>query len=141
MKLTTWVAEYYAAGVGEAMAAAMPPRAWIESERHAQITDAGHARMLTERGSRRDILEALRTTSRCGWTALGGTRKGSHAALAGLERDGLIALTQPLKGAAAAFRTVRVAALTAQGHEIAGRGAADERRPGSARSSGKRWRC
>ena len=66
------------------------------------------------------------TTSRCGWTRLGGTRKGSHAVLAGLERDGLIALTKPLKGAAAAFRTVRVAALTVQGHEIAGRDAADE---------------
>ena len=59
VKLTTWVSEDYAAGVGEAMAAAMPPRAWIESERYAQITDVGHARMLTERGSRRDILEAL----------------------------------------------------------------------------------
>ena len=126
VKLTTWVSEYYAAGVGEAMAAAMPPRAWIESERYAQITDVGHARMLTERGSRRDILEALVDDKPVRVDGLGGARKGSHAVLAGLERDGLIALTKPLKGAAAAFRTVRVAALTVQGHEIAGRDAADE---------------
>ena len=125
VKLTAWVSEYYAAGVGEAMAAAMPPRAWIESERYAQITDVGHARMLTERGNRRDILESLVDDKPVRVEALG-TRKGSHAVLAGLERDGLIALTKPLKGAAAAFRTVRVAALTAQGHEIAGRDAADE---------------
>ena len=126
VKLTTWVSEYYAAGVGEAMAAAMPPRAWIESERYAQITDVGHARMLTERGSRRDILEALVDDKPVRVDGLGGARKGSHAVLAGLERDGLIALTKPLKGAAAAFRTVRVASLTVQGHEIAGRDAADE---------------
>ena len=34
-----WVADYYACGVGEAIATAMPPRAWIESERHARITE------------------------------------------------------------------------------------------------------
>ena len=39
--LTAWLAEYYACGPGEAMAAAMPPFAWIESERAAQITEAG----------------------------------------------------------------------------------------------------
>src|SRR6185436_16593357 len=30
--LATWVAEYYACGSGESIAAAMPPRAWIASE-------------------------------------------------------------------------------------------------------------
>ena len=60
VSLALWVAEYYACGAGEAIGAAMPPRAWIESERHARITDAGHARMLLERGARRDILEQLR---------------------------------------------------------------------------------
>ena len=44
---------------GEAMATAMPPRAWVESERYAQITEAGEARLLTERGARRRVLEAL----------------------------------------------------------------------------------
>ena len=44
--LAAWVAEYYACGVGEAIATAMPPRAWIESERHARITDAGAGALL-----------------------------------------------------------------------------------------------
>src|SRR5260221_854387 len=57
--LASWVADYYACGVGEAIATAMPPRAWIESERHAAITEAGEARMLSERGARRDLLELL----------------------------------------------------------------------------------
>src|SRR5260221_10190235 len=57
--LASWVADYYACGVGEAIATAMPPRAWIESERHAAITEAGGARMLSERGARRDLLELL----------------------------------------------------------------------------------
>src|SRR6266487_3167027 len=59
VSLIGWVSDYYACGAGEAMAAAMPPRAWIESERHARITDAGRARLLTERGARRQILDAL----------------------------------------------------------------------------------
>src|SRR3954453_15657943 len=32
VRLTNWVADYYACGPGEAIAAAMPPRAWVESE-------------------------------------------------------------------------------------------------------------
>jgi primosomal protein N' (replication factor Y) (superfamily II helicase) len=119
VNLTAWVAEYYAAGVGDAMAAAMPPRAWIESERHAQITDAGHARLLTERGRRRAILEALSGDKPVSVEKLSGVKRGGHATLIALEREGLIALTQPLRGAASAFRTVRVASLTAQGLDIA----------------------
>jgi primosomal protein N' (replication factor Y) len=38
--------------------------------------------------------------------------------LLALERDGLVRITQPLKGSADAHRTVRVAAITAQGHEV-----------------------
>src|SRR5262245_44441749 len=52
--LATWVADYYACGIGDAIATAMPPRAWIESERHVRITEAGEARLLPERGTRRD---------------------------------------------------------------------------------------
>ena len=44
------------------------------------------------------------------------SRKGSRTrALLDLQRDGLVEITQPLKGSAAAHRTVRVAALTAAG--------------------------
>jgi primosomal protein N' (replication factor Y) len=118
--LASWVAEYYACGTGEAISAAMPPRAWIESERHARITDAGHGRMLLERGARRDILEQLAADKPLRVGLLIGEGRGSHGAVSALERDGLLTITRPLIGAAAAFRTVRVAHLTAQGHDIAG---------------------
>ena len=117
VRLATWVAEYYACGVGEAIAAAMPPRAWVESERHAAITEQGHARMLTERGLRREVLERL-SDRPARVATLTGNKRGGHAALLTLERDALVTLTKPLKGAASAFRTVRVASITAQGLDI-----------------------
>ena len=116
--LAAWVAEYYACGIGEAMATAMPPRSWIESERHAHITDNGRARILSERGPRRQLLEALEDGRPVRVESLI-KKAGTHATLLGLERDGLVEITQPLKGSAAAHRTVRVVSLTAQGHEIA----------------------
>src|SRR5262249_17781576 len=121
--LAAWAADYYACGIGEAIATAMPPRAWIESERHARITDAGEARMLAERGARREILERLsggRIVSVAAPLppspkATAGRGRPSLAVLRGLEADGLVEFTQPLKGAADASRTIRVAVLTAQG--------------------------
>ncbi|MEO5897483.1 MAG: primosomal protein N' [Vicinamibacterales bacterium] len=116
LKLTAWVAEYYACGAGDAMSAAMPPRAWIESERHAQITDAGLEQEAGERGLRGEILAALRDGKPKRVDAIaGGT--GSYSVLAGLDREGLVQITRPLKGRASAYRTVRVASITAQGHE------------------------
>ena len=111
LRLVQWVAEYYACGAGEALSSAMPPRAWIESERHAQITDAGRERLALERGLRAEILARLadRKPARVDTLA---TRSGIYAALTALERDGLVDITRPLKGAASAFRTVRVATLT-----------------------------
>src|SRR5688500_17411123 len=124
VRLASWVAEYYACGAGEAIAAAMPPRAWVESERHAQITEAGEARLLTERGQRRQVLDALSGAGVVRVDSLrtaGGKAGGSpvHAALLGLAREGLVEVTRPLKGSANAYRTVRVAILTAQGHDLA----------------------
>jgi primosomal protein N' len=118
LTLAMWVAEYYACGAGEAIAAAMPPRAWIESDRHAHITDTGRARLAGERGARRQMLAALDTPDPARVEAIIG-KAGSHATLVGLERDGLIEITQPLRGQASAYRTVRVASLTALGHDAA----------------------
>ena len=123
VELASWVADYYACGVGEAIATAMPPRAWIESERHAAITEAGEARMLSERGARRDVLELLtggRVVSVGALAKKKKTSKGVPAVLAALEVDGLITLTRPLRGTADASRTVRVAVLSAQGSEQTG---------------------
>ncbi len=115
--LASWVADYYACGVGEAIATAMPPRAWIESERHAAITDAGEARMLAERGARREVLEALTGGRVVSVGALTKKSRGAPAVLPALETEGLITLTTPLKGTVDASRSVRIAVLTAQGTE------------------------
>ncbi|HVD90747.1 MAG TPA: hypothetical protein VNC21_00640, partial [Vicinamibacterales bacterium] len=115
--LAIWVADYYACGVGEAIATAMPPRAWIESERHARITEIGEARMLAERGARREVLELLSGGRLVSVGSLARKARGIQAVAAALEQDGLIVLTRPLKGAADASRTVRVAVLTTQGSE------------------------
>jgi primosomal protein N' (replication factor Y) len=115
--LAAWVADYYACGVGEAIATAMPPRAWIESERHAAITEAGEARLLVERGARRELLERLSGGRIASVAALTKKAAGAAAVLAGLEADALVTLTTPLRGTADASRTVRIAVLTAQGAE------------------------
>ncbi len=114
--LAMWVAEYYACGPGEAIAAAMPPRAWIESERHAHITAAGRARLAAERGARRELLAALDVVHPVRVETLVG-RTARHATLLALERDGLVEVTHPLRGHASAYRTARFATLTTQGHE------------------------
>jgi primosomal protein N' (replication factor Y) len=75
--------------------------------------------MLTERGTRREVLERLASGKPARVGRLAGDKHGGHSTLLSLQRDGLVTLTQPLKGSASAFRTARVATLTAQGHEIA----------------------
>ncbi len=97
----------------------MPPRAWIESERYAQMTEFGITRLLTERGLRRKILDALEEGKPVKTEVVLAQAPNAHATLLGLERDGLVEITRPLKGVADAHRTVRVARLTAQGHEFA----------------------
>jgi len=119
VRLSQWVAEYYACGAGEALAAAMPPRAWIESERHAQITETGRLRLLTERGIRRAVLDQLEEGKPLRVATLESNARGAHRALLTLERDGLAVLTQPLRGQASAYRTTRVVMLTAQGLDVA----------------------
>ena len=116
LRLVQWTSEYYACGAGEALAAAMPPRAWIESERHAQITAAGTAQAAAESGARGEVLHALSDAKPKRLDTIA-RRIGSYSAIAALEREGLIIVTRPLQGKASAFRTVRVATLTAQGYE------------------------
>ena len=117
VELCWWVADYYACGIGEVVATAMPPRAWVESERRARITDLGHARLLTEKGSRRAALDALEGGKILSFAALLKRPGVGPATVAALERDGLIELTRPLRGAADASKTVRYAVLTTQGHD------------------------
>ena len=128
--LALWVSEYYACGPGEAIAAAMPPRAWVVSERQVRITEAGltalHGR---PRASRRTILEVLADGAAHPVARLGRlvaarhgrparSARGLPALLGAMARDGLVTLAQPLKGTAKAFKTIRVARLTAHGLEL-----------------------
>jgi primosomal protein N' (replication factor Y) len=115
--LATWVADYYACGIGDAIGTAMPPRAWIESERHARITELGEARLLTERGARRQALDILSGGRVASIGALVKKAPSARAALTALQADGLVTLTLPLRGTADASRTIRVASITAQGAE------------------------
>ncbi len=126
VRLALWVGEYYACGAGEAVAAAMPPLAWVATERRAEITPAGRAALAGRPGAaRRRLLELLSDGASHRAAALDdGTRRrgpgrgrggGRHALLAAMAREGLVRLTQPLKGAASAFRRVRVARLTDEG--------------------------
>ena len=96
---------------GDAAAGVDRERAARGDHRERGSADAHRARRAA-RGPR----DADRRTRGVGWLD-DEARQGVAAVLAGLERDGLVTLTRPLKGTAAASRTVRVAALTAQGSE------------------------
>ena len=127
--LALWAAEYYVAGPGETVAAAMPPFAWVESERRVSITDAGRARLAATRGDRnsapllvlRVLADGRRFTARELSAVAGAARGGLDAVIRGLLRDGLVTSERSMKGKASAFRTVRVVSLSVEGQELAAR--------------------
>ncbi len=148
--LALWVAEYYACGPGEALAAAMPPRAWIASERQVRITDEGRA--VDAAGLKGDILaalghgkavrvETLASALRPGARGRRRRAAGVHAAVAALERDGLVRVLQPLRGTAHAFKTEGVATITAQGHDVVERLGRDAAEPAEVLRLGARQRA
>ena len=130
VRLALWTAEYYACSAGEALAAAMPPLAWVESEclarrlgnAAAATADEG-AHPLTP--NRRALLRAIPDDRWISIRALvphvasgrsGRARRAPVRALVhALERDGLVETTTVLKGRASAFRTVPVVELTPAG--------------------------
>ena len=134
VELALWVGDYYASGPGPAVAAAMPPKAWVVSERHAQITPAGRAALSGQlREGRRQVLDLLTDggahpvarLARAIAETQGGpeTRQGGlYARLTALARDELITLSQPLKGSASAFKSISVARATPHGLEMLERG-------------------
>ncbi|MEW5983342.1 MAG: primosomal protein N' [Acidobacteriota bacterium] len=133
VKLALWVSDYYACAPGEAVAAAAPPMAWIESRRVVTVTPDGQRRLeaddlgdlppLQAAGLR--VLAAGKSlpvsTFRSRLAAkLGrpGTAPGGWA-LRALERAGLVNVSQLLGGQRMAYRTTRVAELTPQGQVVA----------------------
>jgi primosomal protein N' (replication factor Y) len=131
LDLALWVGEYYACGAGDAVAAAMPPRATVQSERRVEITDRGRERLAGDgnglSGTRAAILAALPSIRRAvpvstlNSTLESAGRSSEAAAVASavrtLERDGLVRISQSLRGVVSAHKTVRVAAITVQGQE------------------------
>jgi primosomal protein N' (replication factor Y) len=134
--LGLWVADYYACGPGEAIAAAMPPFAWVESEWRVRITAdgvsrAGQVRAVARPTLRGSILSSLVDGA---WTPLRSVayrmeqraagRKGravpARAAVRALQAEGLVEIDDVLGGKAEAFKTVRVAAITALGRQALG---------------------
>lgn len=121
--LASWVAEYYVSTPGEALAAAMPPRAALASERRVRITTRGREAVRQAGGLRAQLLQALEargveplvTLSRRLATGARSPARGLHALVNAMAADGLVEIEQPLIGRAEAFRTERVAAITAQG--------------------------
>ena len=129
VNLALWVGEYYACGPGEAIAAAMPPRAWVVSERQVRITDAGLEALGDHpHGTRQAILEQLagggaRPVAQLERQVAGRrqTTRGAtslHGLLGAMAGDGLVTLGQTLKGTASAFKTMRVARITTHGLEL-----------------------
>jgi primosomal protein N' (replication factor Y) len=138
VELAAWVADYYACGPGEAVATAMPPYAWIESERAVQITEAGRAAagadwaLVAHADERpnvdRDALALLHALDRGKPVPVrvlaqklareaGIAATATHALARSLERQGLVATSRALRGRFAAFKTARVASVTLAGIE------------------------
>jgi primosomal protein N' (replication factor Y) len=120
--LVQWVAEYYAAGPGESLSAAMPPGAWIEPERIFALTDAGHAALTG--GSVPSDVERLLGALAGGPASL--RQLEGAAAAEGLDRlvrtlvsEGLVHSSHDAPRRLHAFRNVRIAALTVQGLDVA----------------------
>ncbi len=152
LSVARWVADYYLAGAGETIAAAMPPGAWIESARAVVISPKGRAEIeAVERGgrrvtpSRRLVLGALADGRTLALAALStrlrhalsdGDAVAALKTVRGLARDGLVTMTHTMSGRRSAHKTRRVVALTAQGHELAG-ASNDSPSDGSARGKAR----
>jgi primosomal protein N' (replication factor Y) len=120
--LCLWVADYYLSGPGDALAAAMPPGAWVESERTFRLTalgqDAAPGDGDTVRSAVLRHLAGGARTTRALARAAGG--RSVDSTLRVLERGGMIERVTALKGRGDAFRTELVAHLTPAGRTVAG---------------------
>jgi primosomal protein N' (replication factor Y) len=131
VSLAAWVAEYYACGPGDAIGAAMPPFAWVESELRARATQAGLRQAASNQGATRGTLRSSLLSLLAGgaWTPVrslayqlehaGGSRRPRavpvRALIRQLESQGLVEVEDVLTGRSSAFKTRRVAAITAAG--------------------------
>ncbi len=132
VRLALWMAEYYACGAGEAIAAAMPPFAWIESERAVEITEHGRAALEHDVGLGSGLgpqIALLRMLASGKPVPLRVLRRRLsrdskdesdvrvHSVVRSLERAGLVRVTTALRGRSTAFKTIKVAAISVGGLE------------------------
>jgi primosomal protein N' (replication factor Y) len=132
VRLALWTSEYYACGAGEALAAAMPPLAWVESECLARRTERGRLQSRArDSRSRRTYRSAIlsdipddRWISVKAIAAQLGRRSAAQKArvpvraiVLALEREGLVETDTVLKGRTSAFKTIPVVSLTRIGVE------------------------
>ncbi len=137
--LALWMADYYAASPGEALAAAMPPRAWVESRRLVGATEEGlrqlaagdastalplHLRALRLIGSARPLpvsTLAARLARAPDAEARPDRPPPIAAIVRSMERAGLVSVSQALSGDADGSKFAAKAVLTAQGLDLAAR--------------------
>jgi len=134
--LARWAAEYYAAGDGETIAAAMPPFALTEGRRAYAVTDRGRAALASTAlaGDARAVLEALEHSCEIGKNPEAAS--DLEATLRQLRRHGLVSVRTIAPLVPSGFVRVRVAALTAQGLEMAHGLGDDSAAPGENKALG-----
>jgi len=115
--LALWVADYYLASPGDALGAALPPFAWIESEPQFELTESARV----ETAGLAQILDPLLARLARGRRPLralvgrGETRASVEARLRSLERAGTVARVHAVAGPVTSFKTEAHAAVTAAG--------------------------
>ncbi len=117
--LSLWVSEYYLCGPGDALSAAVPPFAWVESEKRYELTDTGRARVALAGAPA--LLRALEQAPRSAHqlASVAGDPPRAAADLRAFVRQGLVAPVQVVRGRGRGFRTEPVAALTPAGLGVA----------------------
>ena len=124
VRLAVWVSSYYACGIGEAVSAAMPPKALLASERRAQLTGAGRVALTSRRRKvQHELLAALadgapHPLSQLERTVATGSRGALHAALSRLSREGFVELSQSLRGSISGFKSGELVKLRPLGRDL-----------------------
>jgi len=133
LSLAAWVAEYYACGPGESVAAAVPRSAWIESRLFVRATDEGRRALGPESGvplgdAARRLLAAVAAADGLPASALrarldrepgGRGRFPLSSVVRVLGRAGFVTVGQVLEGTRDASKTERWLELTAEGRAVA----------------------
>jgi primosomal protein N' (replication factor Y) len=124
LDLALWIADYYVASPGSAVAAAWPPLVTVQSQRRVAITERGRAQLeqsLAQRGAALAVLRALADGASFSVRELE-SRVGEGATLGHvlgtLARDGLVSFGRELQGRTSGFKWSRLVTLTAAGQEV-----------------------